>query len=75
LKSSAQDATPDREASDVGKVNVAVAAIASDDLDRAESLLREVCANTPADYVNCIDENGKMTIKFWDQESFLHYVL
>jgi tetratricopeptide (TPR) repeat protein len=66
--------TSDRESADSETVDAAVEAIAAGDLDQAESLLLGVIANTPSEYSNSEDSDEAISIKFWDQAEFIHYV-
>jgi tetratricopeptide (TPR) repeat protein len=57
-------------------VDQAVAALIAGDLAAALALLRGVIANTPAGYANSSeDPDGRLCIKFWDRQAFIHYVL
>jgi tetratricopeptide (TPR) repeat protein len=64
----------DGESVDVEKVDAAMQAIMSGNLDRAETLLLAVIANTPSEYSNCEDHGETVSIRFWDQTTFIHYV-
>lgn len=64
----------DVEESDAQKVGMAIRAIEQKDLSKARSLLKEVVANTPKNYVYSYEDEGKLFIKFWDQEEFSHFV-
>jgi tetratricopeptide (TPR) repeat protein len=70
----ASQTNPDGESVDVEKVNAAMQAIMSGNLDRAETLLLAVIANTPSEYSNCEDHGETVSIRFWDQTAFVHYV-
>lgn len=64
------------EAQDAEKVNRAAVALNAGDVAEALQLLREVIANAPSDYANSSEEpDGTLVIKFWDQSSFVHYVM
>lgn len=63
-----------RESSDAKKVDSALAAIGDGRFDRAESILLEVIANTPDVYTNVVEGDDGISIKFWDQTAFIHYV-
>jgi tetratricopeptide (TPR) repeat protein len=71
----ASHTTTDRESADFKKVDAAIQALVSGDLDRAEQLLLAVIANTPPDYSNFEDGGDSVSIRFWDQTAFLHYVM
>ncbi|MFO1022476.1 MAG: tetratricopeptide repeat protein [Planctomycetales bacterium] len=64
----------DTESADAKKVDQAVESLANGDLQAAESLLQQVIANTPPNYQNQIDSEEGLSIKFWDQMAFVHYV-
>ena len=64
----------DRESADAKNVDVAIDALLAGNLDKAESLLLTVIANTPAGYSNSDDAPDCISIKFWSQTTFLHYV-
>jgi tetratricopeptide (TPR) repeat protein len=65
-----------RETEDAQKVDRAILALGANNIAEAASLLREVIANTPADYVNSSEApDGSIAIKFWDQHAFVHYVM
>lgn len=66
--------TQERELADAETVNTAVAALAAGDISKAESLLAGVIANTPSEYTNCEEDDVAISIKFWDQAEFIHYV-
>lgn len=66
--------TLDSESADANKVQAAIAAISSGDLDTAEKLLLAVIANTPSAYSNSTEDDDKLSFKFWDQMAFVHYV-
>lgn len=66
--------TIDREAADAQTVNSAIEVLIRGDLDRAERLLLAVIANTPDDYSNVVTTGDGVSIKFWDQAAFLHYI-
>lgn len=63
------------ETTDVKKVDAAMDALVEGAFDVAESLLLSVIANTPEEYFNTREDDGEIAIKFWDQTSFLHYVM
>ncbi len=63
-----------RESIDANKVNAAIEALASGNIGNAESLLLEVIANTPLEYSNSEEDDEGISIKFWDQTDFIHYV-
>jgi len=64
----------DIEQSDVEKVNKAWDAIVKNDLNVARHLLEEVVANTPKEYIYSYEEGGRLFVKFWTEDEFLHYV-
>lgn len=64
----------ERESADAEIVSAAVEALAKSDIRKAESLLVGVIANTPRDYANCEEDEESISIKFWDQAEFIHYV-
>ncbi len=66
--------THKRESADTDTVNAAVEAIAAGDIGKAESLLTGVVAHTPPEYTNCEEDDEAISIKFWDQAEFMHYV-
>ncbi len=63
------------ELTDAKKVDEALGAIARDDIRAAERLLLEVVANTPPGYSNEQEDGGTASIRFWDQASFIHFVM
>lgn len=67
--------THERESADADTVNAAVESLAAGDIGKAEFLLSGVIANTPSEYVNCEEDNEAISIKFWDQAEFVHYVM
>jgi tetratricopeptide (TPR) repeat protein len=68
--------TSETESQDADQVNQALAAIAAGDVATAEAALLKVIANTPAEYINqSEDADGSLSIKFWDQNDFVHYVM
>jgi len=64
----------DTEAADAARVDAAVQLIGTEALDAAESLLLSVIANTPRVYANSLETTGGLSIKFWGQQEFIHYV-
>lgn len=70
----APDPSTELESSDAEKVNTAIQAMNAGKLDEAESILLAVIANTPADYSNSKENDDSISIKFWDQTEFIHYV-
>jgi tetratricopeptide (TPR) repeat protein len=62
------------ESVDAEQVNVAMDALAAGKFDEAESLLLAVIANTPSNYTNVIENADGLSIKFWEQSDFLHYI-
>ena len=68
------DPNTNPESADVEKVNAAIAAISSRDIDAAERLLLAVIANTPMDYSKSTEDGAGLSIKLWDQTAFIHYV-
>lgn len=70
----ASDLTTDRESTDAESVNAAIRALVSGSLEEAESLLLAVIANTPPEYSNSEEDGDRVSIKFWDQAAFMHYV-
>src|SRR3954451_9824374 len=64
----------DTEQTDAEAVDRAMGLIQSGDLPGAEGLLRAVVARTPAQYENQFERDGKLYIKFWAAEDFIHYV-
>jgi tetratricopeptide (TPR) repeat protein len=65
---------PDHEAFDAERVDTAFKALGAGNLDLAESVLLSVIGNTPPDYSSVQEDHNGLTIKFWDQAAFLHYV-
>jgi tetratricopeptide (TPR) repeat protein len=66
----------EQERADADRVDEAARAVARGDLDAAMEHLRAVFANLPAAYSNSSEApDGSVTVKFWDQRSFAHYVL
>jgi tetratricopeptide (TPR) repeat protein len=64
------------EVQDAAKVDQAVTAIIAGKTADAEALLLAVIANTPAAYANSSeDPDGTLSIKFWDQQEFIHHVV
>ncbi len=60
---------------DAAKLEEAVKAIAESNFSKAHRLLEEIIANTPADYQHVKEGNdGGLTIQFWSQADFIHYV-
>jgi tetratricopeptide (TPR) repeat protein len=70
-----QPAAQDRETADSETVGKALEALKAGNLNRAEALLLGVIANTPAHWVHELEEPDGISIKFWDQAEFLHYVM
>lgn len=64
----------DFESADVERVDAAIDALVNGHLDKAEPLLLAVIANTPPQYSNADDHGDSVSIKFWDQFAFVHYV-
>lgn len=64
----------DRESADADKVNAALKLFGTGELDKVESLLLAVIANTPSDYSIFEEDDDAIAIKFWDQASFFHYI-
>lgn len=65
----------DMESGDAKKVDQAMESLFSGDIDKAEQLLLSVIANTPDNYLNETENDEGMVIKFWDQMSFVHFVM
>jgi tetratricopeptide (TPR) repeat protein len=64
------------ELSDAKRVDQAVAAIKNGNIVAANALLLGVISNTPATYSNESENpDGTLAIRFWDQQSFIHYAL
>ena len=63
-----------RESADADTVNAAVESLAAGDIGKAEFLLAGVIANTPLKYTNSEEDDEAVSIKFWDQAEFIHYV-
>ena len=61
------------EQQDFDKVNKALDEINYREMDSAKSILEEVMINTPENYANEFEKDGKLYIKFWDRESLIHY--
>lgn len=68
------DSTTNRESADAEKVDAALQALTTGNLDEAESLLLTVIGNTPAEYSNSEENDKAISIKLWDQTNFVHYV-
>lgn len=66
--------TNEREAEDARQVDMAIEALASGSLRKAEEILLRVIANTPGDYANSEDHGDIMSIKFWAHGAFAHFV-
>src|SRR5262245_8591083 len=67
--------TAEKEARDAERVDQAIHALQTGNLKAAESILLSVIENTPLSYSNSSeDEDGSLSIKFWDQQDFIHYV-
>lgn len=64
----------DRESDDADSVNAAVEALMTGDVRKAESLLLRVIATTPPNYKNSFDDEQGISIKFWDQIEFVHFI-
>lgn len=60
---------------DAEKVNQAVDALMQEDVPRARQLLEEVVTNRPDQCDHELVRNDTLCIKFWDQHSFVDYVL
>ena len=67
------DPRKDNELIDVKKVDKAISALASGDINTAEKLLMAVIENTPSNYTNVVEDEDTIWIKSWDLENFLHY--
>lgn len=65
----------DMESADAEHVDEALEALARGDLGPAESLLLSVIANTPHVYANSLEAEDGLSIKFWGQQEFIHYVM
>ena len=65
---------PNTETLDAERVDTALHALSGGDTNKAESLLTEVIQNAPTAYVYEYDDDGTLSIKFWDQQEFIHYV-
>jgi tetratricopeptide (TPR) repeat protein len=65
----------EQETADAERVETAIEALANGNLDQAERLLLAVIANTPTTYATSIEQSDSVTMKFWDNQSFIHYVL
>src|SRR6476659_9464469 len=63
-----------RESADAKSVDNALQALMAGNLGEAESILTRVIANTPAVYSNIEETEEAISIKFWDQIDFVHYV-
>lgn len=70
----AANTNSNQESADVEQVEAAINAIASGDLVKAEMLLLGVIAKTPVDYTSIHDDEKSTSIRFWDQNAFIHYV-
>jgi tetratricopeptide (TPR) repeat protein len=64
----------DIESMDAQKVDEALKALSSGDVNTTQTLLLSVIANTPSDYSNILEDDEGLSIKFWDAEQFLHYI-
>jgi tetratricopeptide (TPR) repeat protein len=62
------------ETGDAEKVSRASDAISEGDLQTARSLLEEVIANAPSEYVYRYEDGDRVFIKFWDRDEFLQFV-
>src|SRR5689334_16531898 len=66
----------DLESRHAQQVNEAMETLRTGNVPAAEAMLREVVAQTPVDYSHVSeDPDGSLSIRFWDQQSFVHYVL
>src|SRR5690349_16218671 len=66
----------EQERVDAEHVDEAAMAISRGDLDAAMDHLNAVFANLPSEYANSTEApDGSITVKFWDQRAFAHYVL
>jgi tetratricopeptide (TPR) repeat protein len=65
----------DAESADAEHVDEALQALARGDLSSAESLLLSVIANTPRVYEHSLEAKDSLSIKFWGQQEFVHYVM
>lgn len=65
----------DLETADAERVDEALRALARGDLGAAESLLLSVMENTPRVYESSREAEDGLSIKFWDQQEFVHYVM
>jgi hypothetical protein len=63
-----------RESFDAERVETALKAINSGDFEKAESILLDVIENTSLDYSNTKEVDDVISIKFWDQAAFFHYI-
>lgn len=63
------------ERADAERVDSAVRMLHTGDIATAEKTLNEVVARIPDEYVFQFEQDGRLFIKFWDQNEFLHYVL
>lgn len=60
---------------DSEKVDQATQSIAAGDLKTAKRILSSVITNAPLKYSHQTEEdNGSLTIRFWDQAEFVHFV-
>ena len=64
----------DIEGQDAEKVNAAIEQISKGNFPAADAMLREVVANTPAEYQDQFEREGNQCIKFWSQEDFIYHV-
>lgn len=65
----------DLESKDKERIEEAVTAIAASDYLTAKKLLISIINNAPEDYSYTTEaEDGSLTIRFWNQAEFLHYV-
>ncbi len=63
------------EVNDVDNVEKATVALRNGNLDLAETILLSVITNTPEGYSNITyNSDNSLTIRFWDQQSFVHYI-
>jgi tetratricopeptide (TPR) repeat protein len=59
---------------DINKVDQAIKHINNKNIDPALELLFQVIKNTPSDYSIISENDGDLTIKFWDIEHFKHFI-
>ena len=61
------------EARDAEKVDRAIELIHQGQLSWAETMLNEVIADAPNEYVHTCEQDGSLHVKFWDNQEFIHY--